>query len=134
MLLEILPPEGKVKYLGQMMIKHRVRASQSNSLRHRLHLCDAVVTPTITYGARTWNTTEEHEKCSALPSADCFDSTSRQEEKTKLEKIIRDDETSEDTQEEDSTHDEYDQDSSISFDDDEDSTSSQEEELEYWIE
>ena len=33
-----------------------------------------------------------------------------------------------------STHDEYDQDSSTSFDDDEDSTASQEEEVEDWIE
>ena len=41
---------------------------------------------------------------------------------------------SDDTQEEDSTHDEYDQDSSISFDDDEDSTASQGDDLEDWTE
>ena len=41
---------------------------------------------------------------------------------------------SEDTNEEESTNDEYDQDSSISFEDDTESTSSQEEELENWIE
>ena len=41
---------------------------------------------------------------------------------------------SEETHEEDGTHDEYDQDSSISFDDDEGSTASQEDNLEDWIE
>ena len=51
------------------------------------------------------------------------------------EQNIRDDEISEETHEEDGTHDEYDQDSSISFDDDdEDSTASQEDNLEDWIE
>ena len=51
------------------------------------------------------------------------------------EQNIRDDEISEETREEDGTHDEYDQDSSISFDDDdEDSTASQEDNLEDWIE
>ena len=78
--LEILPPEGKLKSLGQMAtvvdqetteVPHRIRcawpafarhrqelASQSCSLRHRLHMFDAVVTPTITYGAGT----KENEK------------------------------------------------------------------------
>ena len=51
------------------------------------------------------------------------------------EQNIRDDEISEETHEEDGTHDEYDQDSSISFDDDdEDSTASQEDNQEDWIE
>ena len=51
------------------------------------------------------------------------------------EQNIRDDEISEETHEEDGTHDEYDQDSSISFDDDDDdSTASQEDNLEDWIE
>ena len=51
------------------------------------------------------------------------------------EQNIRDDEISEETHEEDGTHDEYDQESSISFDDDdEDSTASQEDNLEDWIE
>ena len=50
-------------------------------------------------------------------------------------KDIRDDEISEETREEDRTHDEYDQDSRISFnDDDEGSTASQEDNLEDWIE
>ena len=50
------------------------------------------------------------------------------------EQNIRDDEISEETHEEDGTHDECDQDSSISFDDDdEDSTASQEDNLEDWI-
>ena len=48
-------------------------------------------------------------------------------------KVVRDDEISEETQGEDSTHDEYDQDSSVSFDD-EDSTASQEDDSENWIE
>ena len=51
------------------------------------------------------------------------------------EQNLRDDEISEETHEEDGTHDEYDQDSSISFDDDdEDSTASQEDNPEDWIE
>ena len=50
------------------------------------------------------------------------------------EQNIRDDEISEETHEEDGTHDEYDQDSSISFDDDEGSTASQEDNLEDWNE
>ena len=50
-------------------------------------------------------------------------------------KDIRDDEISEEIQEEDGTHDQYDQDSSISFeDDDEGSTGSQEDDLEDWME
>ena len=49
------------------------------------------------------------------------------------EQDIRDDEISEDIQEEDITHDEYDQDSGISFDDDEDSTASQEYDSEDWV-
>ena len=52
----------------------------------------------------------------------------------KWRKDTFDDKISEDTQEEDSTHDEYDQDGSILFDDDEDSTASQEDDLEDWIE
>ena len=79
---------------------------------------------------------KNRKKCSALHSAECFDTSSRQEENTKinknLEKDIRD--GAEDTQEEDSTHDEYDQDSSISVDDYEDSTASQEDDSEDWIE
>ena len=47
---------------------------------------------------------------------------------------IRDDELSEETQEENSTLNECDQDSSISFDDDEDSTTSHEDNLEDWFE
>ena len=50
------------------------------------------------------------------------------------EQNIRDDEISEETHDEDGTHDEYDQDSSISFDDDdEDSTASEEDNPEGWI-
>ena len=47
------------------------------------------------------------------------------------ERDIRDDEIGEDVQEEDSTHDEKNQDNSISFDDDEDSKACQEDDSEY---
>ena len=63
-------------------------------------------------------------------AAECFDSWSRQIENTQDQKKnrrkdIRDDEIREDTQEEHSTNDEYDQDSCISFEN---------EEIEDWIE
>ena len=48
-------------------------------------------------------------------------------------KDIQSGEMSEDAQEEDSTNDEYDQDSSVSFEDDADNISSQEGGLEDWI-
>ena len=38
---------------------------------------------TLTCGAGTWATTEEHKKCSAQPSAECFVSSFRQGEKNK---------------------------------------------------
>ena len=82
--VEMLPPEGKVKYLGQRItfmdhdtteVQQRTRCawsafaghrqaltSKSYLLRHGLHLFDAVVTSTIMYGAGTWTTTKEHEK------------------------------------------------------------------------
>ena len=82
--VEILPPEGKVTCLGQMItfmgqetteIQHRTQnawsafarhgeelTSKSYLLQQRLHLFDAVVTPTITYDAGTWTTTKEHEQ------------------------------------------------------------------------
>ena len=111
--VEILSPEERVLYLEQMVtfveqetteVRHRIRCtwsafakhrqeltSQSYLLRHRLHLFDDVVTPTVTCGAGTWATTKEHRKCSALHSTECFDSSSRQRENTnkhrrKLEK------------------------------------------------
>ena len=66
------------------------------------------------------------------------DSSSRQKKKLQnkkgLGKTFVTTKKSKHTQEEDSTHDEYDQDSSISFDDDEDSTASQEDDSEDWIE
>ena len=59
----------------------------------------------------------------------------KQTQKETGEKDIRDDEIIEETHEEDRTHDEFDQDSSISFDDDDEgSTASQEDNLEDWIE
>ena len=84
MQVEIRLPEGKIKYLGQRITfvdqetteeLHRIRCawsaftkhrkeltSQSHRLQHGLHLFDAVVTPTVTYGAGTWATAKEHEK------------------------------------------------------------------------
>ena len=89
--VEMLPPEGKVKFLGQMTtfldqetteVQHRIRCawstftkhrqeltSQSYLLRRRLHLFDAVLTPTITHGAGTWARTKEHENI--LRTAQC---------------------------------------------------------------
>ena len=82
--VEILLPERKSKYLGQMIsflhqeivkIQHRIRCvlslfakhrqeltSRSYLLRHRLRLFDSVVTPTMMCGSGTWTTTQEHEK------------------------------------------------------------------------
>ena len=156
--VEILPLEGKVKCLEQMNtlvdqvtteVQHRVRCawsafakhrqqltSPSHLLRHRFHLFDAVVTPTITYGAGTWAATKEQEEMLRTAQRRMLRLIIQTERKYKSKKkkhggkVVRDDEISEDTQEEDSTHDEYDQDSSISFDDDEDSTASQEDDLE----
>ena len=81
---EMLPLAGKVKYLGQMItfvdqetteVQHRIRCAssaftkhrqeltlQSYFFRHRLPLCDAVVTPTMKYGGGTKATTKESEK------------------------------------------------------------------------
>ena len=81
---------------------------------------------------------KQTKKCSAL-HAECFESSSRQKEKKNKKetvgKDIRDDEISEETQEENNTHYECDQDSSVSFDDDdEECTTSHEDNLEDWIE
>ena len=124
--VEILAPEGEVKYLGQMItfvdketteVQHRIRCawpafarhrqeptSQFYPLRHLLHLFDAVVTPTVTYGAGTRTTTEEHEK------------VIRTTQRRTLRLIIQ--------TEDDSTHDEP---------DDEDGTASQEDDFLEWI-
>ena len=73
MYVEVLSPEERVLYLEQMMtfveqetteVRHRIRCGwsafakhrqeptvQSYLLGHRLHLFDAVVTPTVTGGA-----------------------------------------------------------------------------------
>ena len=73
----------RIRCTWSAFAKHRQEPTvQSYLLGHRLHLFHAVVTPTITYGAGTWATTEEHEKCSALHSTECFDSSSRQRENT----------------------------------------------------
>ena len=149
--VEKIPPKWKVKYLQQMITfvpqetteaQHMIRCawsavakyrheltSQPHLLRHRLHLFDAVVTPITTYGARTWTKTREHEKCSALPRGECFVSS-----RVRWKRHFKNYEMSEDAQPEDSTNDEYDQDSSISFKDVTESTSSQEDESECGIE
>ena len=102
--VKILLLDGK--YLGQMITfvdqettegQHRIRCawsaftkhrqgltSQSHLRRHRLHLFDAAVAPTITYSARTRTTSKEHEQCSAPLNAECFHSSSRQKENTKI--------------------------------------------------
>ena len=116
--------------------------SQPFLLRFRLQLFDAVVTPTMTFGAGTGPQQKNTKKCSALPSAECFVSSFRRRENSTIKiketleektfEIIRDDEMTEDTQEEDSTNGEYDEDSSISLEYDADSTASQEDRLEDW--
>ena len=46
----------------QTTLKHRQElTSHSYLLRHRVHLFGVAGTPTITYGAGTWVTTQEHE-------------------------------------------------------------------------
>ena len=113
--------------------------SRYYQLRHMLHLFDAVVTPTITYGVGTWTTTEEHETMlqTAQRGMDGLVIQTKRTYKKKKQRRIRwkrHPDMSEGAHEEDSTNDEYDQDSSISFENDTESTSSQDEELEDWIE
>ena len=80
--------EDRIRCGWSAFAKHRQElTSKSYVLRHRLHLFDAVVTPTITYRAGTWATTKEHSKCSAMHSAACFDPSSRQQEKNKKKKL-----------------------------------------------
>ena len=84
--VEILPLEGKVKHLGQMITfvdqeTTEVQTTQLYLLRHRLHLFDAVVTPTLTYGAGTWATVKEH--------AECFNSSYKQNENTKTRRKLK---------------------------------------------
>ena len=151
--VEILPPVGKVKYLGQMItfVDQETtyvlgpRSPKSTRTVIPIISISAPTTPvrrsghTDNYsGARKWATTNEHEKCSRAPlNAECFDSSYKQNENTKTiwnwKRDTRDDEISEETQEEISTNDECDH-SSISFDDDEESTTSHEDNLEDWIE
>ena len=84
MKLEILPPEEKVKYSGQMItfeqhdtpeMQHRIRCawsafakhrqevtSKSYPFRQRMKQFESVVTPSMMYGAGTWTTTKELER------------------------------------------------------------------------
>ena len=83
--VEVPPPGGKAKYLGQTITfaqretvereESRVRntwasfaahrqelTSKSYQLQHRLQLFNAVITPSMSYGTGTWTLTTEHEK------------------------------------------------------------------------
>ena len=84
MSIEILTRNESVKYLGQRIsfyqqetteIKSRIRAawatvhkyrqeltSKNYTLKHRLRLFDATVSPTICYAAGTWAPNKEHER------------------------------------------------------------------------
>ena len=118
-------------------IQHRIRcawsafarhqqelASKSYLLRHRLHLFDSVVTPTMMYGARTQAATKEHEEWFVLHSAKMLRLITQTKRRYKTinrkdmgEKDTQYGERSESTSEsrkEDNTHDGCDQDSSIS--------------------
>ena len=129
--------QHRIRCAWSAFTKHRQElTSQSCRLEHRLQLFDAVVT--ITYGAGTWATAKEHEKMlrtSQRRLLRLFIQTRRYKHKKETGgRDTRDDEISEESQEEISTHDDCDQDSTISFDDDEDSTTSHEDNLEDWIE
>ena len=131
-------PQGEVKCSGQMTTfvdqettwaQHRIRCawsafakrrqaltSQSYLQRHRLHLFDAVVTPAISY-SQGMGYNKRTRKNAPLHTS--LNASTHHPDKRKMQKQketggkIRDDEISEETQEEDNTHDEYDQDSSI---------------------
>ena len=84
MKIEILTRNESVKYLGQKIsfyqqetteIKSRIRAawatfhkyrqdltSKNYTLKHRLQLFDAAVSPTVCYAAGTWASNKEHER------------------------------------------------------------------------
>ena len=120
---------------GPRSPEHRQElTSKSHLLRHRLNIFDAVVTLAIMYGTRHGpqkNTKIRSVHC----SAECFVSTKIKNNIKDPGGIeIQDDEMIENGQEEDSTNDECDQDSRISFEIDTESTSSQEKESEDWIE
>ena len=112
--------QHRIRCAWSAFAKHRRGlTSQSYSLRHRLHLFDAVVTPTVTYCAGTWATTDEYEQILHTTQRRKLRHIIQKNEKKKKTKTkktwkkdVRDDETSEDIQEGDSTHDENDQDSS----------------------
>eukprot|EP00973_Karenia_brevis_P065216 9056022-Karenia_brevis.AAC.1 len=81
MKIQVLPHEGCTKYLGRMIsfdrpqeteLEHRTKQAWKNfmlhkseftnkaySLRCRLRLFDAVVTPTILYGSSSWSLTKD---------------------------------------------------------------------------
>lgn len=83
MQISILPFDGDLKYLGRKLcfqdsqeveVQNRIRAgwakfmshrqeltSKSYTLNSRLRLFDAVVSPTVLYGAATWTLTKGHE-------------------------------------------------------------------------
>ena len=83
-IIDILTRSERVIYFGQLItfqqqettqIKNRIRAawatlhkyrqeltSNNYSLKHRLRLFDAAITPTIRYASGTWAPTKEHER------------------------------------------------------------------------
>ena len=98
---------GFITFVDQECALHRIRCawsafaehrqeltSQSNSLRHQF---DGVVTPTITYGAKTCATAKEHEKMLRTPLRTMLRLITQTKRKYK---DTRDDEMSEDAQEE----------------------------------
>ena len=55
--------QHRIRCAWSAFTKHRQKlTSRSYRLQHRLHLFDAVVTPSITYGAGSGATAKEHEK------------------------------------------------------------------------
>ena len=92
--IEIIPHEGSLKYLGQLIsfhepmeteIHHRTRAawasftsrkqeltSKHYPLAHRLRLFNSTVTPTALYGAETWTLTEPLRQHLDARSDACF--------------------------------------------------------------
>ena len=107
--------QHRMRCAWSAIARHRQElTSKSYLLRHRLHLFEAVVTPTIMHGVGTRTTTEEHEKMIRTTQRRMLRLIIQTKRKYKHKKDsggkdIPDDEMSEDTYEwgqEDSTNDE----------------------------